>query len=415
MPERVTVAFLESHPVQYRAPVYQCLERLRPGTFLVFYGTDRTVRGYPDRDFGCTIAWNTFLLQGYRYEVLNCERGTPLTGIRSLHGRTIVRSLRRIQPRAVVFSQFAYELEWVAYLYCRLAGIQIWIRQETQDEAYIRGWWKDRLRTLVYRMIYRGVSRAFYIGELNRQHLHRHGIDASRMTVARYCVAHPLAEAPEGELMTRREAWRRRWGVANGELVVSFVGKLIKKKNPDAILGAYRQLPAALAERTRIVFVGSGELEAALKLRVAKECPKAIFCGFVNQAELPEYYLGADIVVLPSRRMGETWGLVINEALQAGCGAVISSAAGCSREFGGWERVRVVLPEDAGAIAGAIADLAVYPRDFDWCKSAIAEYSVERTAEAFAAAIDSMKGTARGRQGPRLQTERETKGTKVWP
>jgi len=29
-------------------------------------------------------------------------------------------------------------------------------------------------------------------------------------------------------------------------------------------------------------------------------------------------------MVLPSRRAGETWGLVVNEALQAGCAVIVS-------------------------------------------------------------------------------------------
>ena len=39
--------------------------------------------------------------------------------------------------------------------------------------------------------------------------------------------------------------------------------------------------------------------------------------------------------------MGETWGLVVNEALQAGCSVIVSDAVGCHADFKDWERVRV--------------------------------------------------------------------------
>jgi glycosyltransferase involved in cell wall biosynthesis len=78
----------------------------------------------------------------------------------------------------------------------------------------------------------------------------------------------------------------------------------------------------------------------------------------VNQSELGANYLAADVLVLPSRRMGETWGLVVNEALHAGCGVIMTDAVGCYREFGSWERVRVISEGDANACAGALAEIS---------------------------------------------------------
>jgi hypothetical protein len=41
----------ETHPVQYRAPVYRELQKLKPDSFRIFYATDCSVRGHLDRDF----------------------------------------------------------------------------------------------------------------------------------------------------------------------------------------------------------------------------------------------------------------------------------------------------------------------------------------------------------------------------
>ena len=38
------------------------------------------------------------------------------------------------------------------------------------------------------------------------------------------------------------------------------------------------------------------------------------FAGFLNQSEIPRAYVAADCIVLPSD-YGETWGLVVNEAM----------------------------------------------------------------------------------------------------
>ena len=107
----------------------------------------------------------------------------------------------------------------------------------------------------------------------------------------------------------------------------------------------------------------------------------------MNQSELVDWYLAADILVLPSRQAGETWGLVANEALQAGCGVVVSEAVGSSVDFGSLERVRTIPVGSANALAAALVQLAPYSRDFDWAVPALSRYSIEAAAQSLANAI----------------------------
>jgi hypothetical protein len=58
---------LETHPIQYRAPIFQAYERMFPGELEVVYASDFSVRGYRDRDFGASVAWDVPLMSGYRY------------------------------------------------------------------------------------------------------------------------------------------------------------------------------------------------------------------------------------------------------------------------------------------------------------------------------------------------------------
>jgi hypothetical protein len=71
----------------------------------------------------------------------------------------------------------------------------------------------------------------------------------------------------------------------------------------------------------------------------------------------------------------------------------MTDAVGCHREFGGWERVRVIADGDARAAAAALCDLARFPRDFDWCAEAMRAYSVEAAAQAIAQRIDQLVQT----------------------
>ena len=377
----------DSHPVQYKAPVYQQLAKLIPGTLKVIYCTDCSVRGHQDKDFGRVVAWDTPLLEGYDYVVLNNERGVPLQGFRSLTGRGMFRLLKIARPSAVLISQFLYEADLVTYLSCLLLRIPIWIRHETQDEAFQRRLWKRMLRSLAYRLIYSGVSHAFFIGQLNREHLLRHGMKESRLSFAPYCVDSPVAGMSGDEKVTARREMRVKLGIRDSEAVVLFSGKLIPKKAPDLILEAFSLLSPERRSATRVVFLGSGVMMDELKRRAEQFAGSVIFAGFVNQLELPDYYLAADMLILPSRRMGETWGLVVNEALHAGCGVIVSDAVGSHREFGAWERVRVIKEHDAQACAQAIEELARFPRFFDWCAKEMEPYSVAAAAAAIASQL----------------------------
>ena len=377
----------DSHPVQYKAPVYQQLAKLKPGALKVIYCTDCSVRGHRDRDFGQVVAWDTPLLEGYESLVLNNERGVPLQGFRSLTGRGIFRLLKIERPAAVLVSQFLYEADLVACLSCLLLGIPIWIRHETQDEAFPRKPWKRILRSLAYRLMYGCVTRAFFIGQLNREHLLRHGMTEGRLTSAPYCVDSPFPEmSPAAKAESRRDM-RAKLGIGERETVVLFSGKLIEKKAPDLILDAFGLLSAEKKAVTRVVFLGSGVMLDALKKGAEAFPGRVIFAGFVNQRELPGYYLAADLLILPSRRMGETWGLVVNEALHAGCGVIVSEAVGSHREFGTWERVRVIPEGDAAACAQGIVELAKFPRSFDWCEPAMESYTVRAAAAAIASKL----------------------------
>jgi glycosyltransferase involved in cell wall biosynthesis len=55
------------------------------------------------------------------------------------------------------------------------------------------------------------------------------------------------------------------------------------------------------------------------------------FLGFRNQQELPLLYAMADLLVLPSIR--EPWGLVVNEAMAAGCAILASDRVGAAKDL----------------------------------------------------------------------------------
>ena len=84
--------------------------------------------------------------------------------------------------------------------------------------------------------------------------------------------------------------------------------------------------------RGHLIVVGDGEYRVALEERVRELDLPVSFCGFINQGDIPGYYQAADCLVLASDH-GETWGLVVNEAMASGLPAIVSDQVGCAEDL----------------------------------------------------------------------------------
>jgi glycosyltransferase involved in cell wall biosynthesis len=71
--------------------------------------------------------------------------------------------------------------------------------------------------------------------------------------------------------------------------------------------------------------VGHGPLGDSL--RASAQGLPIHFTGFLNQSEITAAYAMADCLLLPSDH-GETWGLVVNEAMACGLPALVSDQVG---------------------------------------------------------------------------------------
>jgi glycosyltransferase involved in cell wall biosynthesis len=381
----------ETHPVQYRAPVYARLQQLCPGLVHVVYASDYSVRGGRDPGFAQAITWDTDLLAGYPSTVMRSDLTQAPSDWNDLDGRGVWDLIQRARPDAILLNSLNYRYDAVAYATAWLQGIPVWMRCETQDHAFPRPLLKGVLRFAYYRLLYAGISQAFPIGRLNREHWLRHGLRPRQLREARYCTSDLASPLSLRERERRRNALRHQLGLPDDQLLVAFSGKLIAKKDPGLLLQAVPHLSPGLKHRLSLLYVGSGELQGELQEQAAtlqsRDGVQTHFAGFVNQSALLDWYLAADVLVLPSRRAGETWGLVVNEAMQAGCAVVVSEAVGCAADFGDWERFRTIPVASAPHLAQALNDLACYPRSFDWAAEGLKNYSIEAAAQALATAI----------------------------
>lgn len=134
-------------------------------------------------------------------------------------------------------------------------------------------------------------------------------------------------------LRPRRDALRQDWAVPREAFCFLFAGKLQPKKRPLDLLEALRQLvKEPLPHPVHLLIVGTGPLEEACRALASQHGLPVSFAGFVNQSGMPSAYAVADALVLPSDH-GETWGLVVNEAMACGLPAIVSDQVGCAEDL----------------------------------------------------------------------------------
>jgi glycosyltransferase involved in cell wall biosynthesis len=328
---RLRVAFINTHPIQYFAPLYADLNCTADLSVTALYLSDYSVRGASDRGFGRIVKWDVDLLAGYEARLIRgAERRGEPDGFFSAVAPQLWREVCSGAFDAVVVHGHTPAAMLVAAAAAKMARIPIFLRCETH-----LGLRRSPLKSLARRALvgayYRQLDGVLAIGSANRAFYRAIGIPERRIFDVPYAVDNRRfmteARLADGE---RREL-RAGFGIHDNRPIVLFAAKFQRRKRPDDLLRA-----AARLNREHVVFhlvmVGSGEMEAELHdLAQHLGLPNTYFAGFVNQAALPRVYAACDVFVLPSEN--ETWGLAVNEAMCAGLPVVVSSEIGCAPDL----------------------------------------------------------------------------------
>ena len=377
------LAVTATHPVQYHAPVYREVQRLGlPVT--VIYGSDFSVAGYRDVEFGTTFAWDTDLLSGYTSIFLSRAEPGRETTPEALPAEGLEAALEAAGPTSMLLTGYGLRYHRAAWRAAQRQDCPLLMRAETTDHASNRSPWKSAARDAWLRRRYAHLSGALYIGQRSRQHYERLGVPEDRLTFSPYCVDVTPFAPEENDRAALRAQTRTALGIPAERIVLLYSGKLSDRKGVDLIPEAVRALPVGVGERITLLWLGDGALRAAL----AEQCDAlgldARFVGFQPQRALSAYYHAADVMVMPSRR-GETWGLVVNEALHHGLPCVVTDAVGCAPDLvHPGATGEVVTPNSAQALAAGLARTLAWWEDAPTvrkrCRRQVAEYSVGHAA-----------------------------------
>lgn len=323
------ISFLLTHPIQYFSPLFLEIEKSKFSQFNVIYCED-TTNGYYDNEFAKTINWDLDLLNGYKYTFL---RNDIISRLFKRCNFSIVNYLYTNKPDILIIHGWSYPTSIIAIITAKLLGIKIWLRAETPYIHEIKiSKLKKVLKYIIFKYFFLKLFDKFlYIGIQNKLFYNYYGVfEESKFIYTPYSVNNKMLQNLESNLKHNNLLFKEDLKINPNNFIILFSGKLIPKKRPFDLLKAFEK---ANIKNSTLIFLGDGNLKSSLEKYVNdNSINNVIFVGFKNQSEIAKYYTIADLFVLPSG-IGETWGLVVNEAMNFSLPIIVSNLVGCNSDL----------------------------------------------------------------------------------
>jgi len=350
--DKIKVAWIVTHPIQYQVPLIKYLSNNSKLEITVIYFSDFSTKNYVDKEFNRNIKWDTPLLGGYNHVVL--KNLFEFKGNISFLNPIIIGLFNKIKRNdydiVIIHGWNHYGYIYALFL-SKIKKIKVFLRCEVSSHLAEKTGLFGRIRKFILNIIFNNIDHFLFIGESNKNYYLNNGIESSKLTLMPYAVDNNFFIKKFNEINIHET--KRFFELEIDRPVILYSSKLIKRKRVDFLLEAYSKLN--LYKMPYLLIVGDGELKTCIQKTINNsEFSKFIkIVGFKNQSELPLYYAVADIFVLAS--VDETWGLVINEAMNFKLAILTSNKVGSAQDLviNGQNGV-IIDPYDLKSLTSAI-------------------------------------------------------------
>lgn len=387
MTVRYRVTFVQTHPVQYMAPLFRYIARERRDLDLTVVYASTPMPEQQGVGFGQAFEWDLSLTEGYKHHILAPAKSDRRFDSGDFVGADVGPvgdALLATRPDVVVVPGWHSTFYVRAIAACRQARIPVLYRGDsnlsTGPRGILRPVWA--LRTRAALKMFDGYLS---VGTRSREYLRHFGAPEPLIFDSPHAI--DVARFADVAEASNRAEVRRELGAREDDFLVVFAGKCAAVKRPlDVITAAAR-----LGSNAVVAMAGDGPLLAETRAAAERLGVRATWCGFVNQSRMPAVLAAADCVALPSE--SETWGLVINEALACGTPCVVSDRVGCAPDLAR-EHVSGAVHDvqDVESLVRALERVrmarragAITPES---CRTTVAPFSFEAAADGIGRGVD---------------------------
>jgi len=287
------VLFLTNYPSPYRVQFFDELGKYMDVT--VLFSERKEDKTHRSADW--------YIQSQGRFQAVQLKKNT------SIRGKDLcldVTDHLKKKWDAIVLCGYSSPTIMLAMAYLRLRRIPFYMEV---DGGLVR---KDsRLKYLFKKLLVSSASWWISSGRETTRYLVHYGAKENR--VFHYPFTSQWAREMQSQVPAPEEKQRLREKIGMTESKIAlYVGRFDPKKGMDDLLHAIPELDQDIG----VYFVGGEPDQTHLDFCKEKGITRAHFVGFTKKEELSQYYLAADVLVLPTK--SDVWGLVINEAMSFG-------------------------------------------------------------------------------------------------
>jgi glycosyltransferase involved in cell wall biosynthesis len=389
------LAILSTHPIQYHVAWFRALAARTDLEIHVHYCNQATPQEHSRSGFGVEFDWDISLLGGYPHSFLqNVARRAghgSFGGFDTPEFKEIVRSH---EYDAVLVNGWHYKSAWQAIFACWQSRVKVIVRSDSHLHTP-RTIAKRAVKSITYRRFIPRFDACLAAGQWSREYFLHYGARPEHIFLVPHAIDSRRFQIEAECLDPQRSELRKEKDLDENAIIFMFSGKFIPKKRPMDFVCAIER---AMRRNSRIqgLMVGDGPLRAGCERLVREQSVPIRFTGFLNQSQITKAYVVSNALVLPSDG-GETWGLVVNEAMACARPCIVSDRVGCGPDL--------VIPQETGsmfplgnveALANSMLELAGNPERMISmgivARSRLMNYSVETavdgTIESLAATLE---------------------------
>jgi glycosyltransferase involved in cell wall biosynthesis len=257
----------------------------------------------------------------------------------------LYETLDSLRPDIVIAGAIAYPSGATAVRWARQRKRPVII----MDDARVKDVPRSALVNWVKWRIYANVDAIFIPAPSHSPDYRFWGIQEERIFFGVNVVDNAFFTEQSSIARQNAATIREKYGLPNHFFLG--IGRQIPKKNWGILIQAFSSATGKMSGEWGLVLVGDGPEFPRLKKIATQSDGKVVFLPFQDQETLCQFYGVADCLVLPSSP-GETWGLVVNEAMACRLPVIVSRDCGCAETlarggYNGWQ----CDPQDKEGIA----------------------------------------------------------------
>lgn len=323
------LAIIVQYPLPNHAPWYREIAKIKEIDLTVMFCCDFGLNKFVDPQFQQSIDWGIPLLDEYPYQFLSVDYDCEGPAPKNIDNMNVYSFLEQFKPDVVMLIGYVYRTMWRAARWAYERRIPVLLYSDSNAKARTP-LWKRVAKQAIVRKFYRYISGALYIGDNNRHYHEHYGIPQDRLFPGVYPIDRERLMSAVTDVNNTRDLIRTRHNIPLDAFVLIQCARLVpRKRSLDFIVASH--LSAKTCSRIWAILVGDGPERKMIEDYCQQEQVRnVVLTGFVNQAEVPNYFAASDVVVVTSDF--DAHPLLVTEGAAFGLPVIVSDQIGCIGE-----------------------------------------------------------------------------------